>query len=411
MIEGVVNDAMDSFRVVSVTGARQVGKTTMVRGICERRRMAYVSLEDATARAAAQGDADAWLAGFTGDLAIDEVQHVPDLFRAIKKRVDASQRPGQILITGSALWLSMKAIWESLAGRVALLELWPFTNAEFLERSPVAWQHLFAETLELDRIRECIRSSGQAESDWLAQAILRGGFPEPSMFGKADARSLWFGSYLSTYLQRDVLDLVKIEHADLFLRLIRLLASRTGQLLNLSSLARHVSLPVPTVRRYADWLTLTYQRFDVQPFSANVTKRLVKTPKTYWSDTGMAAGLLGWKTWRDVQHAGADGALLETWVAGELAKWASVHTRRPFYFWRSHGGSEVDFVIELDGGVVGVEVKAGQRVDARDLKGLVECRETLGSRFLHGIVLYGGGDVMPLGNRLFAVPLSFLRGG
>ncbi len=255
-----------------------------------------------------------------------------------------------------------------------------------------------------------MRDAGPAEPDWLAQAVLRGGFPEPSGFGKADARSLWFGSYLSTYLQRDVLDLVKIEHADLFLRLIRLLASRSGQLLNLSSLARDIGLPVPTVRRYADWLTLTYQRFDVQPFSANVGKRLVKTPKSYWSDTGMAAGLLGWKTWRDVQHAGADGALLETWVAGELAKWASVHTRRPFYFWRAHGGREVDFIIEQDGRVVGIEVKAGQRVDARDLKGLMECREALGSRFLHGIVLYGGADVLPLGNRLFAVPLSFLRG-
>jgi predicted AAA+ superfamily ATPase len=255
-----------------------------------------------------------------------------------------------------------------------------------------------------------VRDVEPAESDWLAQAVLRGGFPEPSGFGKADARSLWFGSYLSTYLQRDVLDLVRIEHADLFLRLIRLLASRSGQLLNLSSLARDIGLPVPTVRRYADWLTLTYQRFDVQPFSANVGKRLIKTPKTYWSDTGMTAGLLGWKTWRDVQHAGADGAMLETWVASELAKWTSAHTRRPFYFWRAHGGSEVDFIIEQDGRVVGIEVKAGQRVDARDLKGLVECREALGSRFAHGIVLYGGDEVLPLGKRIFAIPLSFLRG-
>ena len=167
---------------------------------------------------------------------------------------------------------------------------------------------------------------------------------------------------------------------------------------------------MPTVRRYADWLTLTYQRCDVQPFSANVGKRLAKTPKTYWSDTGMAAGLLGWKTWRDVQHAGADGALLETWVASELGKWASVNTRRPFYFWRAHGGSEIDFLIEQEGRVVGIEVKTGHRVDARDLKGLAECREALGSRFLHGIVLYGGTNVLPLGNRLFAVPLSFLRG-
>ena len=132
MLEPVVADALDAFRVVSVTGARQVGKTTLVRRICERRGMSFVSLEDAATRAAAQSDADAWLAGFPGPVAIDEVQHAPDLFRAIKKRVDAHQRPGQILITGSALWLSMRTIGESLAGRVALLELGPFSLAESL---------------------------------------------------------------------------------------------------------------------------------------------------------------------------------------------------------------------------------------------------------------------------------------
>jgi uncharacterized protein len=410
MLESVVGDALDSFRVVSVTGARQVGKTTLVRRICQRRRMGYVSLEDAAARSAAQADADAWLSGFPGPVAIDEVQHAPDLFRAIKKRVDASQRPGQVLITGSALWLSMKVIGESLAGRVALLELWPFSLAEWMERSGPAWDRLLAGDLDVDRVKLGVRDAGEAGSDWLAQAILRGGFPEPSGFAKPEARSLWFDSYLSTYLQRDVLDLVRIEHADLFLRLIRLLAGRTGQLLNLSSLARDLGLPVPTVRRYADWLTLTYQRFDVQPYSANVGKRLAKTPKSYWTDTGMAAGLLGWKTWRDVQRAGADGALIETWVASELAKWSSVNSRRPLYFWRAHGGSEADFLLEREGRVVAIEVKAGHRVDARDLRGLAECRDALGKRFLHGIVMYGGTEVLPLGNRLFAVPLAFLRG-
>ena len=410
MLESMLGEAVDTFRVVSVTGARQVGKTTLVRRICERRRMAYVSLEDAAARVAARADADAWLAGFPGSVAIDEVQHAPDLFRAIKKRVDASARPGQVLITGSALWLSMKTIGESLAGRVALLELWPFSLAESLEHSAPGWDRLLAEDFDLDTVRQCLRDAAPPEPDWLAQAILRGGFPEPSGLAKPASRSLWFNSYLSTYLQRDVLDLVKIEHADLFLRLTRLLASRTGQLLNLSSLARDLGLPVPTVRRYADWLTLTYQRFDVQPFSVNVGKRLAKTPKSYWSDTGMAAGLLGWRTWRDVQQAGTDGALLETWVASELAKWAGVTSRRPFYFWRTHGGSEVDFLVEREGRVVGIEVKAGQRVDTRDLKGLAECRDALKSRFSHGIVLYGGADVLPLGTRLFAVPLSFLRG-
>lgn len=406
----MIADALDSFRVVSVTGARQVGKTTLVHMSCEKRGMTYVSLEDASARAAARADADAWLSGFQGPVAIDEVQHAPDLFRAIKKRVDASNQPGQFLLTGSALWLSMKTIGESLAGRVALLELWPFSAAEAAERESPDIDALLAEDLDINKLARSITKAGRPPDDWLEEAILRGGYPEPSGFAKPQSRALWFESYLNTYLQRDVLDLVRIEHADLFLRLIRLLATRTSQLLNLSSLARELALPQPTVARYADWLTITYQRFETRPYSTNVGKRWVKTPKSYWTDTGMAAGLLGWRTWQDVKNAGADGALLETWVATELRKWSSAAGRTPIYFWRTHGGNEADFIVERDGHVIAMEVKAGQRIDARDLKGLAECREALGKRFRRGIVFYGGGEVQPLGDRCIAVPLSFLRG-
>ena len=231
----VIADALDSFRVVSVTGARQVGKTTLVHMSCEKRGMTYVSLEDASARAAARADADAWLSGFQGPVAIDEVQHVPDLFRAIKKRVDASNQPGQFLLTGSALWLSMKTIGESLAGRVALLELWPFSAAEAAERESPDIDGLLEDDLDTNKLARSITKAGRPPDDWLEEAILRGGYPEPSGFSKPQSRALWFESYLNTYLQRDVLDLVRIEHADLFLRLIRLLATRTSQLLNLST--------------------------------------------------------------------------------------------------------------------------------------------------------------------------------
>lgn len=405
-----LNKALGSFRVVSVTGARQVGKTTLAREVCARRGMAYVSLEDAVARSAARADADAWLAGFTGPLAIDEIQHAPDLFRAIKRRVDADLTPGQYLITGSALWLSMSAIGETLAGRAAILELWPFSVAEQCEQKPFDFGLLTGDRWDVPAFSDGAASPLDTAQEQIRAAVLRGGFPEPAAMRDPTMRSLWFESYLSTYLQRDVLDLVRIEHGDLFLRLIRLLAARTGQLLNISSLARDVGLPVPTARRYAEWLVSTYQRFEVQPYAANISKRLVKTPKSYWTDTGMLAALSGRRNWRDVESAGADGAMLETWVAGELRKWSSYTERRPIMFWRSHGGAEADFVLEREGRVTAIEVKAGRRVDARDLKGLVECRAALGARFHRGIVLYGGAEWQPLGDRLYAVPLSVLLG-
>lgn len=372
--------------------------------------MAFVSLEDAMVRAAAAADPDAWLAGFPGPLAIDEVQHVPELFRALKQRVDQQGSVGQYVITGSALWLSMKAVGETLAGRVGLLELWPFSLAERLGHSPFDIGLLADFDFDVRALRD--ESSGCVEINdaWVDQMVLPGGYPEPGMFKSARQRRVWFESYLSTYLERDVLDLVRIEHADLYVRLIRLLAGRTGQMLNLTALSRDIDLPQPTARRYAQWLITTYQRFDVQPYSTNRGKRLVKTPKSFWSDVGMVAALMGWRSWSDVVSAGAQGALLETWVACELRKWSAYDSRAPIYFWRSHNGGEVDFLIETGGGVLGIEVKAGRRVDPRDLRGMTECRDALGKRFRRGIVFYGGAETVALGNDMFAIPLTLLAG-
>jgi len=409
-ITSKVESALDTFRVVSVTGARQVGKSTLARRLCVQRNMVYVSLENAVARAAAIADADAWLDGFSGPVAIDEIQHAPDLFRAIKRRVDASNKPGQYLITGSALWLAMRAIGETLAGRVALLELWPFSLAEKSGLKPFDFGFLLADDWNPKGIQEAMKPAQSSPRQWWRKAIMYGGFPEPAKMADTSMRDLWFESYLDTYLKRDVLDLVRIEHADLFVRLIRLLAVRSGQLLNISTLARDAGLPIPTARRYAEWLVTTYQRFDILPYSTNTAKRLVRTPKSYWSDTGMLTAITGWRDWRAVESAGADGAMLETWVAGELRKWSAYGDRQPIHFWRSHGGAEADFVLERQGRVTAIEVKTGHRIDARDMKGLAECREVLGGRFHRGIILYGGTEIQPIGDRLYAVPLDILRG-
>ena len=407
-LSALLAETLDTFRVVSVTGARQSGKTTLVRGLCSTRGMAYVSLEDAVARAAAAADSDGWLAGFSGPVAIDEIQHVPGLFRAIKQRVDGNRDAGQYLITGSAMWLSMKAVGETLAGRAGLLELWPFSIAEREARTPFDFGLLTGSNLDAERFAES--ATEPIDAAWMDRVVLPGGYPEPSGFTSHRQRKLWFESYLSTYLQRDVLDLVRIEHADLYVRMLRLMLGRTGQLLNLNAVAGDIGLPQPTARRYAQWLVTTYQRFDIQPYSTNLGKRLVKTPKSYWSDPGMVAALMGWRSWRDVESAGAAGTLLETWVACELKKWSAYTSQTPIHFWRSHGGGEVDFILEAAGKVTAIEIKAGHSVDIRDLRGMHECRDALGKRFRRGIVLYGGANVVPMRKDIIAVPLSLLGG-
>lgn len=407
-LERLVTESMTCFRVVSVTGARQVGKTTLVKNFCARTGMNYVTLEDPVVRSSAQADPDAWLNANPAPLAIDEVQHIPDLFRAIKLRVDNDPKPGQYLITGSAIWLSMKKIGETLAGRVAILELWPFRIAEWEEKKPFDLIRLLAESLDMKELRILMEQNRPCPPDWLRETILRGGFPVPAGFKSLRQRHLWFESYLKTYLQRDVLDFVRIEHVAEYTRLIRLLAGRTAQSLNISALSRDLGIPQPTVRRYVSWLRTTYQCYEVPPYSVNVGKRLVRTPKHHWVDTAMAASLLGFTTWTDVESGQLAGPLVETWVASEFRKWNASEYIADIYFWRSHDGGEVDFLLEMEGQIIGIEVKVGHRIDRRDLWGLRDCREALGERFRRGIVLYGGDEFLALEDRIFAVPLRLL---
>jgi predicted AAA+ superfamily ATPase len=405
IIEERVRASLRAFRVVSLTGARQVGKTTLVRRLCAEEGRAYVSLEDPVARAAAQADPDGWLEANPAPLAIDEIQHVPAIFPALKRRVDRDNRPGRYLITGSALWLSMKSIGESLAGRTAILELWPFRASEW-RNTTWDWEGLLGGDEGPLRTAATTQAVGSAVWD----RILRGGYPEPAGFTSSADRQTWHESYLRTYLQRDVLDLIRVERMAEFTRLIRLLAAQTGALANQSALARDLGLPQPTVRRHIEWLRTTYQCHELPPYSTNLGKRLVKTPKLYWSDTGMAAALAGLRDHAAVEAAQKSGALVETWVVNDLRAWSSQSGGAALFFWRAHDGGEVDVLIERDGIVVGVEIKAGHRVDARDLKGLRECRATLGPRFRRGIVLYGGAEPHALEDRLFAFPITNLLG-
>ncbi|MBE3063522.1 MAG: ATP-binding protein [Spirochaetes bacterium] len=404
-IETRVRDSLRVFRVVSLTGARQVGKTTLVQRLCREDGRQFVSLEDPVERAAAHADPDGWLEANPAPLAIDEIQHVPALFPALKRRVDRDSRPGRYLITGSALWLSMKSIGESLAGRTAILELWPFRPSEW-RSMPWRWDRVLGPD---DGPVRSVRA-GHAVGAAVWERILRGGYPEPAGFASAADRRTWHESYLRTYLQRDVLDLVRVERMAEFTRLIRLLAAQTGALANQSALARDLGLPQPTVRRHIEWLRTTYQCHELPPYSANLGKRLVKTPKRYWSDTGMAAALAGLRDREAIEAAQKSGAMVETWVVNDLRAWSSQSGGATLFFWRAHDGGEVDVLIEMGGVVVGVEIKAGHRVDARDLKGLRECRAALGSRFRRGIVLYGGAEPHALEDRLFALPLATLLG-
>lgn len=387
--------------VVLLHGARQTGKTTLAREI--RAGAPYLTMDDAAAYAAAIGDPQGFIDGLRGPVVLDEVQRAPDLFRAIKRAVDADRTPGRFLLTGSANILLLPRIAESLAGRVDIVTLRPLSQGEIDGRSETFIDAAFASRPDFDAGKR-----PSIEAVW--SRALRGGFPEVVASIAPSRRDAWFGSYLTAILQRDVRDIAAVEDLGALPRLLTLLASRTAGLLNYADLARGLSIPQSTLKRYFALLEALFLVRTAPPWSVNIGTRLVKTPKVYIADTGMVAHLLALSESRLERATGAAGALLETFIANELVKQTGWCKRRPeVLHFRTHAGHEVDIVLEDRGGeIVGIEVRAGASIGQDDFKGLRALAEAAGKRFVRGIVLYGGSEIVPFARNLIALPIQTL---
>lgn len=406
-------DSLQHFPVVLLTGARQVGKSTLAQELIGKAWDAlYLTLDDRTVLDAALRDPDGFVSGTPTPVVIDEVQKAPDVLRAIKRVIDRDRRPGQYLLTGSANLMTLATVSESLAGRVAVHSLYPFCWPERVEKSaPSILKDVFEAKTAKDLIHRLPRTTGKDYRDEITHAILAGGYPVPALMDSEKARHVWFSSYRQTYLERDLLSVKSIENIPDFNRLLSLVAFRTGGLLNQSDLSRETGLPFTTLRRYMNLLEVTYQVFLLHPYFRNVGKRLVKTPKLYISDTGMMCHLRGTDTWASLEHQGQVGAAVETWVASELLKLLSVSDPRvQLFFWRTQSGQEVDFLLEKGGKLVGIEVKWGHRISDSDLANLERCTQDLKDQLLFSIVLYGGTEIIPLGPRLLGIPFSVFFG-
>lgn len=390
--------------VVVIHGPRQSGKTTLARMIAgERPPRRYLTFDDATTLAAAVADPAGFIAALDGPVVLDEVQRAPALFPAIKAEVDRRRAPGRFLLTGSANVLLVPRISESLAGRVQILTLWPFAQAEIEERG-----ESFIDDLFNGRTRKPASTPGKSLA--LLDRILRGGYPEVHRRASADRRSAWFASYLTTILQRDVRDLAHIEGLTEMPRLLTLLASRTSGLLNHADLSRSLSMPQTTLKRYFALLEITFLIQTIPAWAGNLGLRLSKSPKVIIADTGLACHMLGLDRQRLVAEGNHRGLLTESFVAGELIKqsgWSA--TRSRLLHFRAASGHEVDLVLEdAAGRIVGVEVKSAASVAASDFNGLKALQAAAGKRFLKGVVLYDAAETIPFGSALSAVPISSL---
>jgi predicted AAA+ superfamily ATPase len=397
-------DALQDSPVVLLHGARQTGKSTLVRHVAASDHPSrYITLDDAVALAAAREDPAAFLAGIEGPVAIDEVQRAPELFLAIKAEVDRRRTPGRFLLTGSANVLLIPHISESLAGRMEILTLRPFSQGEIRGEPGAFIDAVFARALP---------ALAAEPLDWkrLAPMLLTGGYPPATARPTPERRRAWFGSYVTTILERDVRDLANVEALRALPRLLALLAARTSTLLNFSELSRASGIPQSTLKRYFALFETTFLVQLIQPWFTNLGKRLMKSPKVTLLDTGLAGYLLGLDDARLASDPTQRGALLETFVANELAKQASWSARRPsIYHYREVTGAEVDLVLEDPAGnVVGIEVKASTSVAGHDFKGLRALQAAAGPRFHRGVVLYVGSEAASFGPRLHALPLSSL---
>lgn len=410
-LEPIVRDSLKHFPVVLLTGARQVGKSTLVGALCHKKwKASYLTLDDRNILDSALTDPDGLIASHEGPLAIDEVQKAPDLLRAIKLSVDQDRKPGRFLLTGSANILTLKSVSETLAGRIVLHELCPFSFSELTKKEHTGILTAAFHSKKAQDLASLFRKEKTLHKGFLSR-VLGGGYPEPSLSKKASIRDGWFKSYRKTYIERDIQEISAIERLPDFNRLMTMAAARTGQVLNLSDLGRDAGLPYMTLRRYMNILEQTYQTFLVPPFFANISKRFVKAPKLYWTDTGFLNHILDIHDEKQLSHNPHLGAIIETWVASELKKLISFESESmTLYGWRTQSGQEVDFLIEKGERLLAIEVKWSQHIDKSVLHSFKALRDQLRDKLVMGIVLYRGKDVLLLNEKLIAVPYEYFFG-
>ena len=387
-------ERLSTMPVVVVTGARQTGKTTLVRDLSNHERQ-FLSLDDYDVRDLLRRNPESLFDSQT-DVTVDEVQRDPSTLLAIKKVVDGHRRSGNFLLTGSANLLLMKNVADSLAGRASYIHLWPMTRRELDGQGTCGIWNLLLDTPD-DGWKDILDKQEIVSQDWRALAS-RGGFPEPSLHLRTDAeRSIWFEGFIRTYLERDLQDLAAVASLIDFRRLIQAICIRLGQTLNQSKVSRNLALPQATIHRHLNLLETSHLLVRIPAYTVNRTKRLMKAPKLYWCDTGLALYISG---------VPPSGAALENMVLNDLLVWrdSSVKNSEIFH-WRTTTGVEVDFVIETSDGLLPIEIKTTSNPRLRDVNNLIAFRTEYSENSRNGLLLHTGDAIDWIAPNILAAPL------
>jgi predicted AAA+ superfamily ATPase len=397
----VVEEAMADTRVVFVVGARQVGKSTLVSQYASARDLGpVITLDNKAVRDAALGDPTGFVAGLRPPVVLDEVQRAPDLLLAIKERVDQDTTPGQFLLTGSANVRSNRNVKDALTGRIEVVTLWPLSQGEIQRGRNVV---------------DVLLAGGPPEvvdavvgRDAFAGPVAEGGFPEARQ-RQGRRRDRWFRDYIDTTLDRDLRDVSDALKLSEMPRLLRLAAAQAAGLVNYANLADKLGLNEKTVKSYIELLETVFLLRRLPAWRPGLASREVHSPKLYLVDTGLLLHLLGVGQSRVRPDPRITGPALENFVALEILKQAETAETMAQVFHYRAGRDEVDLVLETRAGdIVGIEVKASATPSTSDRRGLERLRDVAGRRFIAGVVVYTGERTIPLGDRLWAMPVSGL---
>jgi len=395
-------EALEDSPAVLIHGPRQSGKTTLAQMVGKKRGYRYFNLDDDVLRGAAEEDP----MGFVGDLPsrtiLDEVQRVPTLFTALKSAIDGDRSPGRFLLTGSANVLLVPTLADSLAGRMDIIRLFPFSQRELNNKTPTFLDALFSSNFKIQQYERLQQQ--------LPQRIVAGGYPAALARSAPRRRAAWYRDYVDAIVQRDVRDLARIASLNALPRLLTLIAGQTSRLLNISDLAAPFQVSRPTIRDYVTLLEKVFLVEELPPWHTNRLSRLVKTPKLHIGDTGLAAALLGVNAKDLAVDRELLGQFLETFIYQELRRESSGHEDDiRFHHFRDKDGYEVDLVLEKGTRqIAGVEVKAAATVTNADFRGLRKLASAAQNRFVAGVVLYDGEHSVSFGDSLYAVPIRRL---